>query len=781
MPSSRADTDLLAREGLSEESAAERARQGLLNKDATPPTKSIGRIVLDNTFTLFNLVILVLGGAILAVGSYKNALFMGIMVVNTLVGIVQEVRTKRVMDRLSILSAARVQVVRGGAVKPVGREQVVLGDVMELCRGDQIVADCQLLTGACEVSEAMLTGESDPVHKKPGDTLLSGSFLVSGGGRALVTEVGQAGYAARISGHQTRTERPQSQIYGSVRRIIKAVSVAIVPVGALFLYSQLSIDGATVQQAIVSTAAALVGMIPEGLVLLTTSVLAVGVIRLARHRVMVQELVCIEQLARVDVLCLDKTGTITQGQMKLEELVCADGQDSDRAAKMLADFCGVMAGDSPTLDAIAAVHCNRQLAADPVAVVPFSSERKYSAVQFDSWGSLVLGAPEIVLPGALDTAFGGRLADRPRHSRTLLLCQSAQPLTGDALPAALRPVAAVLVQDVVRPEAADTLRYFAEQGVALKVISGDDAQTVAAIAQRVQLPGAERYVDATTLQSDGDIAAAVQQYTVFGRVSPEQKQKMVAALQQQGHTVAMTGDGVNDVLALRQADCSVAMASGAQAARNVSHLVLLDNDFSSMPRVVAEGRRSINNLQRSAAIFIVKTIYSILLVALFLLLHRPYPFAPIHLTLISALAIGIPSFVLALEPNHERVQGDFLKNVLYRALPGGFSTVLMVVATALLGPLLGFTAAQVSTLCVFFTAVVGFSLIAVLCLPFDWLRAALLIFIVAAFLAGSLLLGPLFSMSALTLPISVAALVGGLLAAGLFAGLSHLVEKFLHV
>ena len=326
MPSSRADTDLLAREGLSEESAAERARQGLLNKDATPPTKSIGRIVLDNTFTLFNLVILVLGGAILAVGSYKNALFMGIMVVNTLVGIVQEVRTKRVMDRLSILSAARVQVVRGGAVKPVGREQVVLGDVMELCRGDQIVADCQLLTGACEVSEAMLTGESDPVHKKPGDTLLSGSFLVSGGGRALVTEVGQAGYAARISGHQTRTERPQSQIYGSVRRIIKAVSVAIVPVGALFLYSQLSIDGATVQQAIVSTAAALVGMIPEGLVLLTTSVLAVGVIRLARHRVMVQELVCIEQLARVDVLCLDKTGTITQGQMKLEELVCADGQ-----------------------------------------------------------------------------------------------------------------------------------------------------------------------------------------------------------------------------------------------------------------------------------------------------------------------------------------------------------------------------------------------------------------------------------------------------------------------
>ena len=725
-----------------------RVKDGLVNTDHTAPTKSVGRIIRDNVCTLFNLIIILLGIAVLAVGSHKNLLFVGIMVCNILIGIVQELHTKRCIDRLSILSALKAHCVRDGTLSDIPVEEVVLDDVLEFSRGNQIVTDCVLLTGECDVNESLITGESDAVHKAPGDMLLSGSFIINGRCRGRVAHIGADNYVSHISAGAKKYKKTKSEIMESLRKIIRIVSVVMIPVGIALFFTQLDIDGASLQQAVVSTTAALIGMIPEGLVLLTSSVLAVSVIRLSRSKVMVQELYCIEALARVDVLCLDKTGTLTEGSMEIKGVLPLDGTDREEAQAVLATMGAAMREDSPSIEAIAKAFPQVR-PWDAARIIHFSSEKKWSGIRFAGHGTYILGAPNFVMRN-MPAALRLRVEEQAKENRVLLLAHAQGDFQGDSLPKDLHPLALVLLQDRIRPDAAETLRYFKEAGVQLKVISGDDPVTVSTIAKRVGLEGAEHYVDASSLKTEEDIRRAVEQYTVFGRVSPQQKKQMVTALQAQKHTVAMTGDGVNDVLALKEADCSIAMASGSDAARNVSQLVLLDSRFSSMPKVVAEGRRSINNLQRSASLFIVKTIYSIVLSLLFLIIQRPYPFAPIQLTLISSLTIGLPSFVLALEPNNDRIKGKFIRNMILNALPAALTSILHIVLWTMLAPVLHLDQAQTSTMCVVTTAFTGLLLIFTLCKPFNWLRTLLCGVIIGGLTLSFLFFGWFFSLSALT-------------------------------
>ena len=774
-----------AEHGLTEEQVQRRRKENLFNVDSTVPTKSVGGIIRDNVCTLFNLVISILGVAVLLVGEYKNLLFVGVMLINMVIGIVQELRTKRTIDKLSILSATGVRAIRGGEEVSIAVDEVVLDDVLEFSRGNQIVTDCVVLTGGCNVNESLVTGESVSVHKNPGDTLLSGSFVVNGHCRARVEHVGADNYVSRISNSAKKHKKVKSEMMRSLNKIITAVSIAIFPIGTILFITQLNIDNNSLQRAVTSTAAALVGMIPEGLVLLTTSVLAVSVIRLSKRRVMVQELYCIEALARVDVLCLDKTGTITEGRMELREVVPLFDGNLDDIGRLLNDFAAAMESDGPTIEAISQKYHETPVL-QPDRIVPFSSEKKWSGASFGEGGSLILGAPEFVLKGNLGT-LKDCVGEYSREGRVMLFGRSKNPFPeDDGLPKEIEPLALLLIQDIIRADAPDTLRYFAEQGVGLKVISGDNPVTVSMIAKRVGMQNAERYVDASTLETEEQIREAVEKYTVFGRVSPAQKKQMVLALQGAGHTVAMTGDGVNDVLALKEADCSVAMASGSEAARNVSQLVLLDSSFSSMPQVVMEGRRSINNLQRSASIFIVKTIYSICLALIFLFLPIPYPFLPIQLTLLSSLTIGLPSFVLALEPNHDRIQGGFLRNIVSRAAPTACAIILNVVLVAVVSPYIGLTWDQTSTLCVILTGIIGLLHIFKLCRPFTPIRTALFAFITAALACCIIFLRGLFSIAVFTpqllfaaLPVAAAAVLAFFLFQSLFERIFRFAARVL--
>ncbi len=764
-------------EGLTAKQVEQRIQEGLVNSDTDIPTKSIGRIVRDNVCTLFNLINVVLAVAVLLVGSYKNLLFMGVVLCNMVIGIVQEIRAKRTIDRLSLISSTKAKVIRNSQVQEVGIYDVVLDDIIELSHGNQVTTDCIVLSGECDVNESMVTGESDAIHKKTGDMILSGSYLVSGRCRARVEHVGEDNYVSHISKGAKYLKKVHSEIMEALQKIIKIVSILIIPIGLLLFWNQMRLDDNTVAQAVVNSVAALIGMIPEGLVLLTSTVLAVSVIRLSKHKVLVQELYCIEALARVDVLCLDKTGTITEGRMELHGVKAFGAHTIQETEEALRALSAAMEDDSPTFVAISSRYKG---GSDwkVEQIVPFSSEKKWSGAQFQGKGSYVLGAPEFVLQGKTGS-IRQQLEEYARENRVLILARSSNPFDGKELPPGLEVVAFLLIRDVIRPEAEQTLRYFTEQGVQLKVISGDNPLTVVNIARRAGLPKAEKYIDASTLTTEEDIKQAVEQYTVFGRVTPNQKKQMVLALKEQGHTVAMTGDGVNDVLALKEADCSVAMASGSDAARNVSQLVLLDSSFASMPRVVAEGRRSINNIQRSASLFLVKTIYSLILSLLFVVLPFSYPFMPIQLTLISTLTIGIPSFVLALEPNKERIRGQFLKNVVSKALPGAITIIFNVVAVTVLSVLLEIPPENTSTMCVILTGFTGLLLVLRLCQPFHLIRGLLFGTVTVGMLLGIFVFHNLFSLVPLPMT-QVLWLLGLLLVAFfLFHALLHLLNRLL--
>ena len=772
-------TEEVQPQGLSAAEVAERTARGEVNVDAGVRTRSVRQIVRENTLTLFNAINVILAVFVLITGSYKNMLFMVVIVCNTLIGIVQEIRSKRTTDRLSIVASSKASVLRDGALVELPLDALVRDDVIELGRGDQIPADAVVVKGSCDVNESLLTGESTLVKKRPGDELMSGSYLNAGTVRARVVHVGAENYAAKISAEAKQHKAVNSEIMNSLNSIIKFVSFIILPLGALLFARQHFLTGTETNEAILSTVSALVGMIPEGLILLTSTVLAVAVVRLAKSRVLVQQLYCIETLARVDTLCLDKTGTITTGKMEVAAVCPVPGVPQTMVDMAFASIARADEDPNETAQAIvehfagadaAVLHASR--------VVPFSSDKKWSGAVFDDGSAYVMGAGQFILGDAL-SAVADQQNELAADARVLLLAQvDGFDEEGDIV-GAPKPLGFIAIHDQIRATAAQTVRYFKEQGVDLKVISGDDPRTVSGIAAKVGVPRAEDYVDAATLVTDDDIAAAIERYSVFGRVKPEQKKAFVVALQAKGHIVAMTGDGVNDTLALKQADCSVAMAAGSDAARNVAQLVLVDNDFAAMPKVVAEGRRSINNLQRSASLFLVKTLLSMTLAVVFVFLPWQYPFQPIQMTLISAFTIGLPSFVLALEPNKDRIKGRFLENVIVKSIPGAVCAVLTILIVNVVGyNVLRIDYEHVSTLCVLLTAWIGALLIIRLSVPFTPIRAALLVVVAGGTVLGATLLHSLFGIEPFTFGMTVLFAILALGTAVLFHVLYGAIEKW---
>ncbi len=725
--------------GLTLEQVQNRIQQGLCNYDTSVPTKTIPRIIRDNFFTLFNFLNLFLGILVFCTGAYKNLLFLGVVVCNTFISTFQEIRSKKTIDRLSVVASTKVHVIRGGKEENLGVNDLVLDDLVVYHLGNQVVVDSVVLEGECEVNEAFITGEAEPVVKKRGDMILSGSFIVSGKCKAYVEHIGNDNYTSQISSDAKYIKKVDSEMMKSLKQVIKWISICIVPIGLLLFWKQMSLDD-SLSLSIIHTVAALIGMIPEGLILLTSTVLAVSVLRLSKENVLVQELYCIETLAYVDTLCLDKTGTITEGCMEVVKVI----SDHSSIEQEMSRFLTALKDDNATYQALR-TYFKKEERVNVVAVYPFSSSRKWSGVTFKDSGSYVLGAPEIILKGQKIAG----LAEYSKDHRVLALAKSEDRFVGKSLPRNLQLVALILLRDKIRDTAPETIAYFKKQGTDIKLISGDNVSTVSGIAKRVGITG--RAIDATTLKTSEDLLNACEKYTIFGRVTPNQKKELVLALKKKGHKVAMTGDGVNDVLALKEADSSIAMASGSDAARSVSQLVLLDSNFDAMPKVLAEGRRTINNIERSATLFLVKTIYSSILSVLFIFLPFSYPFMPIQMSLTSMFTIGIPSFVLALEPNKELVKGNFLTNVLKRAFPAALAIVLHIVLIASLSPVFHLTEAETSTLCVFTIGYIGFLLLYNICKPFNTIRKCLYGFLVIGYILGFIVFRDLYSLAHLNL------------------------------
>ncbi len=736
-------------EGLTDEQVRERISSGLVNNDKPLPTKSIRRIFYDNIVTLFNVLNLLLGLAVFLVGSYKNMLFLGVMFFNTVIGIFQEIRAKMTIDKLSIVSASKVTVIRNGQKKKVGISEIVLDDMIEFTQGNQIPVDCIVISGECEANESLLTGESDAIHKKPGDMMYSGSYLASGRCYARAEHVGSENYASKIAAEAKYIKKVNSEILYTLNKIIKVLTFIILPLAILLFLRQYAnpsdttetvtsilgtIDG-HLMRSVVNTVAAVTGMIPEGLILLTSTVLAVSVIRLSRHKVLVQELYCIETLARVDVLCLDKTGTITEGCMEVADTIpYGKRAEKETIADVLCGLTNALDDTNATFLALKdAFGGETSMKAD--VIVPFASENKWSGAHFEGIGTYIMGAAEFILK-EIPSDLKAMLNQYAKNYRAIILAYSPENFKDKKLPDHIEVLGLVLLNDKIRAEAPATLRYFADQKVDVKIISGDNPITVSDVARRAGVLHYDRYIDATTLTTDEAIYEAVEKYTVFGRVTPAQKKKFVVALKQQGHTVAMTGDGVNDVLALKEADCSIAMAAGSDAARNVSQLVLLDSNFASMPKVVAEGRRTINNIQRSATLFIVKTIFSTILAVIFMFLTMPFPYQPIQLTLVNACTIGIPSFILALEPNKERIKGVFILNIMQKSIPAGITTVIDIMLCILAAKIFGLSVSEYQTLAVCLTAATAFMILFHISMPFNKIRASLFALMVSGMILG---------------------------------------------
>jgi len=755
--------------GLTTKQVDELTKEGLVNYETDVKTKSIGQIIATNFFTLFNFLNLGLGLAIFFVGEYKNLLFLGVVICNTFISTIQEIRSKLTVDKLSLLNEPKTTVIRNGKEEEIDIHKVVLGEITKLSPGNQIVTDSTLIDGEVLVNESLITGESEPITKTKGDELLSGSFIVSGHCYAKTIHIGKDNYTAKISAEAKYLKKVNSEIMTFIKRIIKYISIAIIPVGILLFMHQLGLEGNTFNEAVVNTVAALIGMIPEGLVLLTSTVLAISVMRLSKYNVLVQELYCIETLARVDTICLDKTGTLTEGEMEVSKVIPLDLTPMSDITDALGIMSYHMEIDNQTMQAINKKYA-RKNDYKPLEIVPFSSQTKWSGISFEK-ESYIIGAPEIVLK---DTkSIKKELDNYAKESRVVLLAKSKTKLN-KKLPSDIKPMALILINDKIRKDAKQTLEYFKQQGVDIKLISGDNPVTVAGVAKKVGLDNI-KYVDMNETKLPIDKLA--KEYNVFGRVKPNQKKALILELKKQGHTVAMTGDGVNDVLALKEADCSIAMNSGSDAARNVSQLVLLDSNFSSMPKVVGEGRRSINNIQRSSSLFLCKTTYATLLAVIFLFLDRAYPFIPIQLTLTSMVTIGIPSFILALEPNNERINGRIIINVLRKSLPTALTIVTNIIIITILPEVIRLTEPEVSTLAVLLTGFTGFMLLYKISVPFNTLRRVLFISMIALFIFGVVVLRDLFSLTLLTPHLVILAAILLMIAAMLFNMYSTLCEK----
>lgn len=742
--------------GLTDEQVNERIEQGKVNADENPNTRTYKQIVRENTLTFFNFLNLVLLVLVLLVGSYKNAFFVCIIIINTLIGIAQEIRAKKTIDKLAILTAKKSIVIREGKKWTVPTEELVLDDLVCLKTGDQVPADAKVLEGSVEVNESLLTGESDNLPKNVGDELFSGSFVTAGEACCQIIHVGKDNYAAQITSEAKEFKRHNSELKNSLNAILKVISIIIVPLGALLFYKQYYIVGNTFKASVVSMVAGVLGMIPEGLVLLTSVALTLGALVLANKKTLVQELYCIETLARVDTLCLDKTGTITEGTMCVERVEpwsesllrnltedkeepdeggmlqdqeiqpenaetqnpdtgsqteadqaentdeTATLQDIHEIEDMMGNLMYVLKDQNATIDALRK-RFPTKTSMTPEHIIPFSSDRKYSGAVFEDRGTYLMGAAQFLFPEGREEILDVCQKYAQEGLRVLTLAHSSQMAEGTELPADLEPVALLLLTDVIREEAPDTLKFFDSQEVDLKVISGDDPVTVSAIAKRAGLKNAESYVDATTLETEEDLEEAVSKYSVFGRVTPQQKKEMVQALQKQGHTVAMTGDGVNDVLALKEADCSIAMAQGSDAAKNIANVVLLDSNFASMPHIVNQGRRVVNNIRTAASMFLIKTMFSVMLSLLTIFFGNTYPFEPIQMSLISACAVGIPTFLLAQENNYDKIDHTFLRHVFLNAFPAAITISSCVFAIMLVCQNVYHSNAMLSTACVLVT------------------------------------------------------------------------------
>lgn len=766
--------------GLDARQVADRMERGWANIPVEAPTRSVGRIIRDNILTYFNLVFTVLAVLAIIAGGLRDLLFYLTVLVNMLIGIIQELRSKKTLDSLSLLASPMATAIREGAASRVKASELVRDDVVEFAAGEQICADAIVLSGEAQVNEALITGEADEIAKTPGARLLSGSFVVSGACRARLTYVGEDSFASRLTLEAKRHQKAtQSEMMKSLTKLVKIIGIIIIPVGiVLFLNHYLRLD-MTWQDSILKTVGALVGMIPEGLYLLTSVALAVSVIRLAKKRTLTHDLGCIETLARVNVLCVDKTGTITEPDMELEQVIelCPDRFVMDDIRMIMADHIAAHGRDNETEKALAAYF------GDPskrkaTGIMPFSSRTKYAGTIFEEGETYLVGAPEILL-GDRTAEYEEQLAPYyDTGSRMLLLAmydgpmETEKPDSGKVLPIAL-----MLLQNKIREAAPSTFRFFREQGVAVKVISGDNPRTVSGIAVKAGIEGAERFVDARELDTAAKLRAAAENFTVFGRVTPEQKRKLVRALKAAGNTVAMTGDGVNDVLALKEADCSVAMASGSDVACQVSHIVLMDSDFSSMPSVVGEGRRVINNIERSAALYLVKNIFSFTMALLALIGSFSYPVEATQLSLLSTFTIGVPSFFLALEANTSLVTGHFLRNVLLRAFPGGITYVLLILGVVGYGTAFSMQSAQTSTVCALLLTVAGMVMLWRTCRPWTRIRQTMYVLLLLAEIFCYLFMKQWFKITPL-LPGSLLVLVTfALLAPPLMDWLYRLLDK----
>ena len=723
--------------GLSAADVQDRTDKGYANLSVTSPTNTVRHIILSNVFTYFNFIFFALAAALICVGSFNNLTFLGVILVNTAIGIVQELNAKRTLDKLTLLAEPRATVVRDGKESAIPTESLVVDDIVIFSAGNQICADAVVVSGEVQVNESLVTGESDEITKRAGDSLLSGSFIVSGVCRARLDKVGHDSFVSKLTLDAKKSSKSgHPGMMRSLTRLVQVIGVVIIPMGiALFLRQRAMLD-LTTKENVEKTTAALIGMIPEGLYLLANVALAVSVVKLAKKETLVHDLKCIETLARVDVLCVDKTGTITEPVMEVEQIISLNEQTSEaKLESLLTDFAGNMAADNNTMQALKN-RFGKPRFRKAVSVQSFSSTTKTSGVSFGDAEHYLLGAPEFLLKDGYDLWRAHIEPYAATGCRVLMFAH----VGADRI---LTPLGLVLLTNKIRPNARATFEYFTEQGVAIKVISGDNPLTVSAAAAAAGIPDADNGIDLSTVKTDEALEDAAASYTVFGRVTPEQKRKLVRYLKKAGHTVAMTGDGVNDVLALKEADCSVAMASGSDVACQVSHLVLLNSDFASMPSVVAEGRQVINNIERSASLFLVKNIFSFVLSLISIFAVFAYPLTPVQLSLISTTTIGIPAFFLALEKNENLVRGKFLRHVLFRALPAALTDLFIIGGVILFEHAFSLENEMISTISTILMGGVGFAMVFRISRPFNWKRAVLLGGLLTLFV-GTMLIVPGF-------------------------------------
>lgn len=772
--------------GLTSEEVRKRIDNGLTNHTDISTQKTVGQIVKSNLLTYFNLIFLILTVLLCIVGSFRNLTFLPVIIGNTVIGIFQELRAKKTLDKMSMLNAPHSIVVRDGEQQKIQSEELVKDDIIILSAGNQICADATVLSGSISVNEALLTGESDEIMKRSGDGLMSGSFVVSGQCYAKLDKVGNESYISKLTAQaKAMGDGEQSEMIRYINKLVKWVGIIIIPVGIILFCQAYIMNGETFKKSVVSMVAAVLGMIPEGLYLLTTVALALSTIRLAKKQVLLHDMKSIETLARVDVLCVDKTGTITEPGMQVTELVisgrCGDAEMDKRAfAHLLADYSSVIEDNNATMEAIRAYVDKNEIEKGSRTLLktqPFTSANKYSKVSFVE-GDYMLGAPEFIMKDRYDEISEEIEEYQSKGYRVLLMAESGNDSSGlEKSFGGISPIGYIVLSNPIRENAESTFTYFKEQGVAIKVISGDNPATVSEVAKRAGIDGAENYVDASTLASEKDIAEAVDKYTVFGRVTPKQKQLIVRALQKQKHTVAMTGDGVNDILAMKDADCSIAMASGSEAAAQAAQTVLLDSDFGRMPYVVYEGRQVVNNIQRSASLFLVKNIFSLLMAIFSAVFAITYPLEPSQISLISMFTIGLPGFLLALEPNRNRIEGNFMANVMLKALPAGLTDVLSVGALVICGQVFNLPSEDIATAGTMLLAVVGFMIIIKISHPFNKMKYGVLLINIVGLLFCGLFLGRLFAIDSISNICFLLMVVFAFAAESMFRYLTLFVEK----